>query len=80
MTTELNHQIRIEIETALQNFPYVFRQSKQRQLIDGCSSGVIANFDCAGTGPKESLMVGRKRAYVKASYIDWAVSRISAVK
>jgi hypothetical protein len=73
-------QIRQEIETALDKKPYVFRTDKTRKAIDGCSAGVLANMDCVETGPKESIMVGRKRAYVKSSYIEWAISRISQVK
>ena len=78
--TESQEKIRIEIQKALDGKPYIFRTDKNRQALDGCSAGVLANMDTAGTGPKESIMVGRKRAYITPSYIDWAVSRISQVK
>jgi hypothetical protein len=73
-------KIRIEIEKALYGKPYVFRTDKFRQALDGNSAGVLANFDCAGTGPKGAFLVGRKIAYPTAAYIEWVVSRISQVK
>jgi len=72
-------EIRSSIESALGNVPNVFRRSKIRQEIDGCSPGVMSNFDNAGTGPKDRVMIGRKTAYPKKSYVDWAVSRITPV-
>jgi hypothetical protein len=73
-------KIRVEIEKALSGKPYIFRTDKTRQALDGCSAGVMANFDCAGTGVKESFLIGRKIAYPTAAYIEWVVSRISQVK
>jgi len=80
MTPESKEKIRSEIEAALRNRPHIFRTDKTRQAIDGNSAGVLANMDCSGTGPKDAFFVGRKIAYPTASYIDWVVSRISAVK
>ncbi len=76
MLSETTEKIRIEIEKTLAGKPHIFRSDKTRQAIDGCSPGVMANFDCAGTGPSESFLVGRKIAYEKNSYIDWVLARI----
>jgi hypothetical protein len=42
---------------------------KTRQFLDGNSSGILANMDSAGTGPKS--------AYPTALYIELVCSRIS---
>ncbi|MEI6261797.1 MAG: hypothetical protein WCR46_18090 [Deltaproteobacteria bacterium] len=42
---------------------------KTRQFLDGNSSGILANMDSAGTGPKS--------AYPTALCIEWVCSRIS---
>jgi len=78
--TETQEKIRIEIQKALDGKPHIFRTDKSRQAIDGCSAGVLANFDCAGTGPKDAFFIGRKIAYPTANYIDWVIGRISQVK
>ncbi len=72
-------KIRLEIEKALAGKPYIFRQSAERQAIDGLSAAVLSNMDAAGTGPAEAIQVGRKIAYPIDSYIEWVVSRITEV-
>jgi hypothetical protein len=70
-------EIRSNLESALENSPYILRQSKQRRLLDGLGPGVLSNLDSAGKGPAEKIMVGRKIAYPREAYINWLVSRIA---
>jgi len=69
--------IRQGIKHVLGGKPYVFRQSKARQDLDGISAGGLANLDAAGKGPGNVILVGRKAAYLSDIYIDWLVARIS---
>ncbi|MFH0730754.1 MAG: hypothetical protein V2B19_30965 [Pseudomonadota bacterium] len=77
---EIQAEVRQGLEKTLAGKPYIFRTDKTRQALDGNSAGCLANFDCAGTGPKDAFFVGRKVAYPTTSYIDWVISRISKVK
>lgn len=70
-------KIRSDLEEVLRNKPYILRTDKQRQELDGISAGGMANLDTVGQGPSESIFVGRHRAYVKGSYIDWLMGRIT---
>jgi len=76
----MSDKIRIEIQKALAGRPFIFRQDKKRQEIDGLSAGVLSNMDAAGTGVPNAIMVGRKIAYPIDSYVDWVVSRITEVQ
>lgn len=80
MSENSREKIRAEIQRALAGKPYIFRQDKQRQAIDGLSPGVLSNMDAAGTGVAGAIMIGRKIAYPIDSYIDWVVSRITEVQ
>ncbi len=73
-------ELKAKILKSLGDTPYVFRNSKQRQALDGLSAAVMSNLDGAGQGPERSLMCGRKRAYFTDSYATWLMGRISAVK
>jgi hypothetical protein len=79
MSENSKEKIRAEIEKALSGKPYIFRQDKQRQAIDGLSPGVLSNMDAAGKGVTGAVMIGRKIAYPIDSYVDWVCSRITEV-
>jgi hypothetical protein len=72
-------KIRAELERVLADRPYIFRQDKQRQSIDGLSAGVLSNMDAAGLGPAEKVMIGRKVAYPTTDYINFVIGRVSDV-
>jgi hypothetical protein len=78
--SEKKVQIRAELERVLADRPYIFRQDKHRQSIDGLSAGVLSNMDAAGKGPADSLLIGRKIAYPTPAYISWLCARISEAK
>ncbi len=79
MSENSREKIKAEIQRALAGKPYIFRQDKQRQSIDGLSPGVLSNMDAAGKGIPGAIMVGRKIAYPIDSYIDWVCSRVTEV-
>lgn len=71
--------LRKELESTLAGRPWILRTDKDRRSFDGCSENVMANLDSKGLGPKESIRIQRKRAYITASYIDWVIGRIREV-
>ena len=77
MKQDKTETIRQGIKHSLGGRPYIFRQSRERQELDGISAGGLANLDSAGRGPGNVILVGRKAAYLSDVYIDWLVSRIT---
>lgn len=75
MTAE---DLKTALEKALDCQPHIFRNDPRRKELDGNSAGVMANFDCQGTGPEGAFYIGRKIAYPTQQYIDWVVSRFSS--
>jgi hypothetical protein len=73
-------QVRIDLENALKDRPYVFRSDKLRQALDGSSGAVLSNLDCRGGGPANPFMIGKKIAYHRSDYIEWVVGRITGIK
>jgi len=56
----------------------VFRNELGR-LIPGLNPRTLANFDAIGLGPKERVLVGRKVAYPRQSFLEWLRGRIQVV-
>ena len=71
------NEIESKIRDRIGNQPYIFRQAKVRQELDGLSAPVMANMDAQGRGPGGRLLIGRKVAYPVDAYIDWLMNRIS---
>jgi len=74
------NDFREKIEKALAGKSHIFRNDPARKAIDGLSSGVMANFDCKGTGPKNGFYIGRKRAYPVDTYVEFVVGLFSDEK
>jgi hypothetical protein len=79
MNANLKNEIRTILEKKMQGMPYIFRDDKSRQGMDGCTSSSMNSLEHRGEGPA-SIRVGRKVAYPVASYIDWVMSRITTQK
>lgn len=68
-----------QIEKTLGNLPYIFRTNNPiRKSLDGLSDGFMANNDAEF--PLDKLLVGRRVAYTRDSYIAWLLSRIQTVE
>ncbi len=76
--TEMQEEVKRNLEKVLAGRPHIFRVDKFRQQLDGNSAGVLSNMDIKGTGPKNPFSIGRKTAYLTSDYIDWVVGRISS--
>ncbi len=60
--------------------PYVAREEIGRFSGGILTSKYMANLDCEGKGPKNTIRIGRKIAYHVPSLIEWLEQRSSKVK
>jgi hypothetical protein len=58
------------------DIPRFVTRVKAVEILGGAlARGTLANMDCAGTGPKERILIGGKIAYPRDSFLSWVKER-----